>query len=80
MRLLNTHYTVFDSMRAELESQGILITLAAPGFVQTNVSVNALIGDGSALGKMDDAQANGITAEHCARQILKPLPKKSDFN
>lgn len=66
----------FDSMRAELESQGIHITLAAPGFVQTNVSVNALIGDGSVLGKMDDAQANGITAEHCADQILKATAKK----
>ena len=63
-------------MRAELESQGIHITLAAPGFVQTNVSVNALIGDGSALGKMDHAQANGITADHCAHQILKATAKK----
>jgi len=66
----------FDSMRAELESQGIHITLIAPGFVQTNVSVNALISDGRILGKMDDAQANGITADYCAHQILRATSKK----
>jgi hypothetical protein len=39
------------------------VTLAAPGFVKTKVSINALTGDGTSLGSMDDAQAKGISAE-----------------
>lgn len=66
----------FDSLRAELEDQGINVTIAAPGFVKTQVSVNALTGDGSQLGRMDDAQANGISPEACAKAIIKAISKK----
>ena len=63
----------FDSLRAELEDQGIRVTIVAPGFVKTQVSVNALVGDGSKAKVMDDAQANGISAEKCAKAIIKAL-------
>ncbi len=66
----------YDSMRAELEDQGISVTLAAPGFVKTNVSLNAFVGDGSKANVMDDAQANGISAEACARSIIKATVRK----
>lgn len=65
----------FDSLRAELENKGIRATIAAPGFVQTQVSVNALVGDGSKANVMDDAQANGISAEKCARAIVRAISK-----
>lgn len=63
----------YDSTRAELEDDGIKITIAAPGFVKTNVSVNAFQGDGQALGQMDDAQANGLSPEQCAAKIIKAM-------
>jgi short-subunit dehydrogenase len=63
----------FDSLRAELEDRGILVTLVAPGFVKTQVSVNAFTGNGSALGVMDQAQAKGISAERCAQVIVKAM-------
>jgi dehydrogenase/reductase SDR family protein 7B len=66
----------YDSMRAELEDEGIKVTLCAPGFVRTNVSINAVTGDGSKLGKMDDAQAKGISAETCAKGIIKAIKKQ----
>jgi short-subunit dehydrogenase len=66
----------YDSMRAELEDSGIKVTIAAPGFVKTNVSVNAFTGDGSALGSMDNAQANGLTADECAKAIIKAMVKE----
>ncbi|MFY0591140.1 SDR family oxidoreductase [Roseivirga sp.] len=66
----------YDSMRAELEDSGIKVTIAAPGFVKTNVSINAFQGDGKALGKMDDAQANGLTPEQCAKAIIKAISKQ----
>lgn len=66
----------FDSLRAELEDQGIAVTLVAPGFVQTQVSVNALTGDGTSLGVMDNAQARGISAERCAAEIVQAMHRQ----
>lgn len=63
----------FDSLRAELYNDGIQVLLVCPGFIQTNVSVNALTGTGSKLGSMDAATANGLTAEECARQIISAI-------
>jgi dehydrogenase/reductase SDR family protein 7B len=65
----------FDSLRAELEDQGILVTIAAPGFVKTKVSINALTGDGNSLGSMDDAQAKGISAEACAQKTIRAIAR-----
>lgn len=66
----------FDSLRAELEDQGISVTIIAPGFVQTQVSVNALTGDGTSLGVMDDAQARGISAQRCAAEIVQAMNRQ----
>jgi len=63
----------FDSLRAELYDDGIRVLLVCPGFIQTNVSVNALTGNGSKLGSMDTATANGLTAEQCAIQIVSAI-------
>ena len=63
----------FDSLRAELYSDGIKVLLVCPGFIQTNVSVNALTGSGAKLGSMDVATANGLTAEECAHQIVSAI-------
>ena len=63
----------FDSLRAELGHTPIQVTLICPGFIKTNVSVNALTGDGSHLGLMDDAQANGMAPEVLARKILRAI-------
>jgi short-subunit dehydrogenase len=54
------------------------VTIPTPGFVKTNVSINALTATGEALNKMDDAQVNGISAEQCARQIIKAIEKKKN--
>ena len=37
----------FDALRAEVARQGIRVTTITPGFVQTDISVNALRGDGT---------------------------------
>ena len=63
----------FDSLRAEVEKDGVAVTLVCPGFVQTNVSVNAVTGDGSTQNTMDDATAHGITAQYCAQGIVKAI-------
>jgi short-subunit dehydrogenase len=62
----------FDSLRAEIP-ETVSITMVCPGFVKTNVSVNALTGDGSALGKMDRAQAHGLDVEPSAKRALAAI-------
>jgi short-subunit dehydrogenase len=65
----------FDSLRAEHADDGIQITLACPGFVATEVSKNALTGDGRPSGKMDERTANGMSPEAAAAGILKAMLK-----
>ena len=66
----------FDSVRAETYGKNIYITLVIPGFVKTNVSMNALTEDGKALDQMDDELAKGMTAEQCARKIIQGAEKE----
>ena len=60
----------FDSLREEVYADGIDVTLAVPGAVQTNISLNALRGDGSPYDKMDPFLENGMSAGECASRII----------
>lgn len=68
----------FDSLRAEHHTDNIKVLLVCPGFIQTNVSVNALTGSGEKLGTMDVATAKGLTAEECARQIVNAIKREKE--
>ncbi|MCH7414706.1 SDR family oxidoreductase [Belliella sp. R4-6] len=63
----------FDSLRAENYKENIKVTMICPGFIKTNVSINALTGDGSPLNEMDAAQDKGMTPEACAKTIKKGI-------
>jgi short-subunit dehydrogenase len=62
----------FDSLRTEINPQ-IKISIICPGFIKTNVTINALTADGSKQNSMDDAQANGMPADKCAIKIIKAI-------
>tara|TARA_B100000795_G_C22804111_1_gene443768 strand:- start:3208 stop:4002 length:795 start_codon:yes stop_codon:yes gene_type:complete len=68
----------FDSLRAEHHQDNILVTLVCPGFVNTNVSKNALTGNGSPQQKMDVATANGIDPIHFAKLMAKAIKNKKE--
>lgn len=68
----------FDTLRAEHHQDGISVTLICPGFIRTQVSINAVTGDGSPLGEMDQAQDQGMSPEACAEGIFKALLKKKE--
>lgn len=68
-----------NSLRAELHDQGIEVATIFPGFIQTNISINALTGDGSAQGTMDEATNQGLTATAFAKQVLKALTKGEEY-
>ena len=68
----------FDSLRAEVFNDNISVTLVCPGFVTTNVSKNALTGDGTPQQKMDTATANGIHPDRFAKLMLKAIKNKRE--
>jgi short-subunit dehydrogenase len=58
-----------DALRSEVAGQGVKILVVAPGSVRTNVSRNAIGGDGSVRGVSDKAIDNGINPDEVAQQI-----------
>ncbi len=68
----------FDSLRAEVAKDGIDITIVCPGYIRTNVSRNALTGDGSALGKMDATHERAMGPEECARRVIDAVAKRKE--
>ena len=62
-----------DALRAENEHLGINVLVVAPGSVRTNISRNAMTGDGSRRGVSDAAIDNGLPPEDAAAQILAAL-------
>ncbi|WP_201618001.1 SDR family NAD(P)-dependent oxidoreductase [Psychrobacter urativorans] len=68
-----------NSLRAELHDQGIEVATVFPGFIQTNVSINALTWDGTAQGTMDDATNKGLTATAFAKHVTKALIKGEEY-
>ncbi len=65
----------FNSLRAELwkESPSIYVTMICPGWTNTNLSLTALKGDGSAQNKKDDTHASGLTPAFVAHKIVKAI-------
>jgi len=66
----------FDSLRAEVAKDGIAVTIVCPGYVRTNVSRNALTGNGTAFGKMDSTHEHAMRPEECARRIVDAVAKR----
>lgn len=65
----------FDSLRAELASTPIKVTLICPGYIRTNISINALTGSGAKQGTMDEATGKGMDPDELAIRILNAVEK-----
>jgi len=63
----------YESLRLEEEKNNIKVSIVFPGFVHTNISQNALTGSGEKHGQLDDNQKFGITAEKCAKDIIRGI-------
>ncbi len=68
-----------NSLRAEVAAQGIDVSVVFPGFVKTNVSLNALTGNGEAQGFQDEAIEQGLDADEFAEQTVKALLQKQEY-
>ena len=63
----------YETLRFEHLKDNINVTIAIPGRVKTNVSLNAIDKNGNTHGKMDAGQDEGISAENCSRQMIKAI-------
>ncbi|NWS70624.1 DRS7B reductase, partial [Crotophaga sulcirostris] len=66
----------FDCLRAEVEQYDIDVTVISPGYIQTNLSLNAVTADGSRYGVMDKNTAEGQTAAEVAQVVLNAVGQR----
>ncbi|XP_043945327.1 dehydrogenase/reductase SDR family member 7B isoform X2 [Protopterus annectens] len=66
----------FDCLRAEVEQHGVEVTVVSPGYIRTNLSVNAVTEDGSKYGVMDKTTAEGRDPADVALVVLRAVGQK----
>jgi len=70
-------YGFYDSFRLELKKHNIPILLVSPGFINTNVTLNAITGNGSPFNKNSPAQENGMKTDIFATKFIRTLKSNS---
>lgn len=65
----------FETLLLEHRRDNIRVSILIPGRVRTSISLHALTSSGSEHGKMDGGQADGITPEKAAEQIIRGLKR-----
>ena len=63
----------FESLRAETWRKNIQVSMVCPGYIKTNISLNAITASGEKHNHMDANQQKGMPAEVCARKILEAV-------
>lgn len=66
----------FQSLRFEHTRDHIDVTVVVPGFVRTDISINALAGSGVTHGKMDPKTEKGTDPAKCAYDILFGIARR----
>jgi len=62
-----------DCLRAEIAQFGVKIQVVCPGWIQTDISRNALIGDMSKFGQLDQEIAKGMPVEEFVVMLIKVI-------
>ncbi len=66
-----------DSIRVELDEQGVDVSVISPGFVDTNIRSHALGEDGATRGDApEDTDRNMMSVEECGRRIVRTIRKR----
>jgi dehydrogenase/reductase SDR family protein 7B len=68
----------FESMRMEIYNDNVKVLIVCPGKIRTNISVNAVTGDGSKHNLMDESTDKGLSPEDCAQQILNGIKSNQE--
>jgi dehydrogenase/reductase SDR family protein 7B len=68
----------YDALHAEVYDENIQVTLICPGFINTNVSFNALTGSGEAQGKHDKEIRKGLSPQKAVNKIVKAIELRKE--
>lgn len=66
----------FDSLRIELEGSGVDVSVIAPDFVVSEIHRRSLGADGRPRGDSPMQEARIMTAEQCARMIVRAMARR----
>ena len=66
----------FESVRIELKSSGVGVTIVAPDFVQSEILARATGADGKSLGDSPLEQSKLLSAEKCAKKIVRGIERR----
>jgi short-subunit dehydrogenase len=66
----------FESLRIELAGSGIGVTIVAPDFVLSEIHRRAIGPDGAPLGISPMQESRIMTAEECARRIVRAMRRR----
>jgi len=66
----------FDTLRIELADDGISVTLIYPDFVMSEIRERAFGADGKPLGQSPVHESEVMSAEECARIMIKAMAKR----
>lgn len=64
------------ALEGELSQTQVRVLQCYPAYVRTNISQNAMVGDGVAFGKTDENIQNGIPADEAVATLLKAMHLK----
>ena len=65
-----------DSLRAELSTNNVSVCVISPGYIKTNLSINAITGSGQQYGQMDETTALGMDPQLAAQSIVTAIIKR----
>lgn len=68
-----------ETLQAELLKSNIHICIVYPGRVNTNISKNAMIGNGEQFGTTDENNQVGLDVGICANKILRAILKRKKY-
>ncbi|GCD77148.1 oxidoreductase [Thermaurantimonas aggregans] len=66
-------YGYYEGFREEVRKKGIKVQIVSPGFINTEVTLNSLKGDGTKLMKNSPAQEKGMRTDVFARKLIKVM-------
>ena len=68
----------FEPLQAEVRSIGIAVTLVRPGYIDTDLPLRALTGDGRSQGQRDGTHPRGMSPSACAARILESIERRRE--
>lgn len=66
----------FDCLRAETAGTRLSVHVISPGYIATNLSVNAVTGAGGTYGVVDETTAKGLAPEVVAERLVEMIFKE----